>query len=122
MHEERINKLIDALESGEYNQCFGRMKTHTSFCVLGVACDIYTQENEGRWVITSYGNYANPNEAISFKLDGNPTLYHIYPPDEVLEWYGIDEEIASILTKKNDSKVSFAYLAAILKALQFNQA
>lgn len=48
MHPDKefIRKWVDALRSGNYNQCKHQLRTNTkegksSFCCLGVACDVY---------------------------------------------------------------------------------
>ena len=46
-----IQKLIQALRSGEYKQAQFSLRCEDSFCCMGVACDVYHKETgKGRWV------------------------------------------------------------------------
>ena len=45
-----IQKLIEALRSGEYEQTTKKLRRGNSFCCMGVACDIYQKETgKGEW-------------------------------------------------------------------------
>lgn len=62
--------LIDALRSGEYEQCVGQLATEEGgFCVLGVGCDLAVKNG----IITQF--------------DGNDTNLVNYPT--VQDWLGL---------------------------------
>ncbi len=44
MNREAIQKWIDALRSGDYKQCRGRLRRKDSFCATGVLCDVHSKE------------------------------------------------------------------------------
>ena len=44
MNREAIQKWIDALRSGKYKQCKGRLRRGNRFCASGVLCDIHAKE------------------------------------------------------------------------------
>lgn len=52
-NKENIRKWVDALESGEYEQCTGRLRKDDeevqSFCCLGVVTDLYAKETGEKW-------------------------------------------------------------------------
>lgn len=44
MNTQIKEKWVDALQSGDYEQGNGKLRSHQGFCCLGVLCDIYAQE------------------------------------------------------------------------------
>jgi hypothetical protein len=44
MDKELKQKWLDALESGDYKQDTGRLKTLTGYCCLGVLCKVLGEE------------------------------------------------------------------------------
>ena len=101
--ENRIT-LIEALESGKYEQGFGALKGYTCFCVLGVACDIYNSDN---WDSVGYSHY--------FKsLTGRRHLD--CPPDEVINYFGMKNGLPAKLVELNDSQCyNFREIAKYLR-------
>ena len=44
MNPQVKEKWVNALRSGEYSQCDGKLRSADGFCCLGVLCDLYSQE------------------------------------------------------------------------------
>lgn len=111
--EQRANvrKLIDALRSGKYRQ--GRFALRpgdgSTYCCLGVACDLYRLECGGEWA-----EHSDP-----IKFEGLEDVL----PDVVMGWLGcahggfeitIDGE-RDILSELNDAGYSFGAIADALE-------
>lgn len=45
---KQIQKWIDALRSGKYEQAVGMLQNDRGYCCLGVACEIFIPENKKR--------------------------------------------------------------------------
>lgn len=72
---ENIRKWVEALNSGKYKQCKGRMfdPSKTEYCCLGVACQLHADENRGEF--DDNGGYLRCSQ---------------YLPWKVMEWLGVD--------------------------------
>lgn len=46
---EHQQRWVDALRSGEYEQCEGALRRGDKYCCLGVACDLFKEELEEEW-------------------------------------------------------------------------
>jgi hypothetical protein len=78
---ERVEALAAALESGEFQQARGRLRSAdgSRHCCLGVATELFNRsEQEGSWVNSS------------FYLDGRD-WDGVLPP-AVRDWYGFADE------------------------------
>jgi hypothetical protein len=80
MNKENIQKLVNALRSGEYPQAKGALKNEDGFCCLGVACDIYAKEHRLEW---EKGNAKGFDSLL---------LETALPPSQVWLWLGGDNE------------------------------
>lgn len=78
---------IEALESGEYNQTKGFLKTSEGHCCLGVLCDLYAKKTgKGVWSESDgrkEGAYEMVTECGERSLCGLPS--------PVAEWAGLSE-------------------------------
>ena len=62
----RIRKMwVDALRSGEYTQCTGRLRRNERFCCLGVLADLFVKEGHGKWE-----SWSDPYEDRRYRMDG----------------------------------------------------
>lgn len=93
--KEARKRVAEALRSGKYTQCCGRLHKGDAFCFFGVACDLY----EPKWA----GEYWRG--AI------------FAPPVEVLEWLGMSEDVRDVFMDANDRGTTFAELADTLEQL-----
>jgi len=74
----RVKNWASALESGEYTQGTGSMKTLEGFCCLGVACDLF-----------DHLGWRRDGQNYSY-TDGIDECEGILPPN-VVNWLGIYE-------------------------------
>ena len=113
--KERRKKWADALRSGKYIQGLGRLRDMDDrFCCLGVACDIHS---DGEW------NDAPPNcDDVSYWIyevgPGFGSRYSL--PNEIREYYGLDENTVNHLVALNDGNMqqeqeSFAVIADFIE-------
>ena len=84
VNKERVQKLVDALRSGEYEQGRGGLRRDESYCCLGVACAIFQQEKpRSEWFLQedeeNFRFRATPEEDFPDDL---------FLPPLVAEWYG----------------------------------
>jgi hypothetical protein len=111
---ERMQLLVDALESGEYEQTTSVLRRDTAFCCLGVACDI---SGIGQWV-------QNGGEEFTYRCATDFSMSVL--PMDVVDWLGlerseyvsaeelpIDDELSAITM--NDTGESFAEIAQKLR-------
>lgn len=104
---DRQEKLVAALESGEYEQGqYVLRSVKDTFCCLGVACDIYHKETgNGEW-ISLHLNYEFMETATRL-------------PSEVTNWFGFSNSTgryaSGSLMDDNDKKKSFEEIAQIIR-------
>jgi hypothetical protein len=101
MNIENVDKWLDALESGAYQQCRGRLRGGDRFCCLGVGCDV---SGIDRWV-------NDPGWESKGMYLGHGGLM----PPEVMEWFGITEISFGVLAELNDSGWTFAQIANYIR-------
>lgn len=79
-NKERIQKLVDALRSGEFEQTnYCLRKGTNAFCCLGVACEIFRRETaQGAW------------ERHGFRID--EILEDVTLPGSVQCWFGFSSD------------------------------
>jgi hypothetical protein len=109
-HETRLQVLIDALESNEYQQTIGALRKGDHFCVAGVACDVYYRATgDGDWGATiADGIY-------SFKTKHSRANFVDMPP-EVQEYFRFSNADLNLLMESNDFlKLSFTDIADIIR-------
>lgn len=111
MNRENAAKLIEALQSGRYEQGFSRLRTrYDQYCCLGVACDI---SGLGEWVLESDGWY--------YKVGDNAD--YAVMPKAVADWLGTTDggeffqpdRLIGSLAGKNDNGATFEQIASILE-------
>lgn len=79
MKEEIAKRWADALDSGEYEQGHGALRTASGkFCCLGVLCDLYAKDTGNKWSDVGGGLH----------LEGESS----YLPEKVCEWAGATGE------------------------------
>lgn len=93
MNEQRAMEWADALESGEYPQAQGGLRSKRGFCCLGVACNMHAQTHP----------------EIAEQQDSH--LYYMgqssFPPLEVCDWMGMysrkggRKDLAAVLINGN---------------------
>ena len=118
MLNPNAQKWVDALRSGKYTQgqlCLRRtVEGESTFCCLGVACDLYAQEVGGKW-----GAIDRPG-AIYF-TDPNNDIVSSFLPPSVTKWLGIfwndGQTPKDTLTTLNDyEKYTFAQIADYIES------
>lgn len=121
---KNAQKLVNALESGNYAQCIGKLckkeeGRRIRYCCLGVACRLYQKEHpnfKSKKITTTYSdlNYiAFGNESDSM-------------PQEVQEWYGFssglgnftyrDGEYFSLALLNDTKKKTFKEIAKVIRS------
>lgn len=112
MREEIKAKWVAALRSGEYKQGIGRLRYDTddgtSYCCLGVLCDLAEKEGITRLHLGEEESYAH--------YDDDADLL----PPSVMRWAGLDDSDTEIrgyeLTYYNDeSQFSFNEIADLIE-------
>lgn len=98
-NKERIKLLVDALRSGEFEQCTGGLHEDGSYCCLGVACEIYRRHagENGHW------DKDDPDMFIAYHPDdGRETWDETELPAAVRSWYGF-KHCNPVLTNARDA-------------------
>ncbi len=98
-------KWLEALRSGEYKQTKSCLRNEYGFCCLGVLCDLYREENGGKWIDEGYQK--------SFLQQGS------LPAKEVVDWVGLRQSNPRVsngsrevsLSALNDNNSSFKEIA-----------
>ena len=113
-----LDKLIDALESEDYQQgrLWLRISSHGKdfYSMMGVACDVYAQEHSNvTWKLATTKEIS----PYTFQVDEDSLrCFETLPPEEVIDWYGIDTTDMDTYLELNDSlTISFMDLAARLR-------
>ena len=85
--KEHRRLWVQALRSGEYEQCREQLHTETGYCCLGVACDI-----------SGLGEWGTPGRANVGKIESETLTWYILQdesemsattlPDSVMHWLG----------------------------------
>ena len=132
MNSEVKQKWIDALRSGKYEQCSGKLRGANGYCCLGVLCDLYAQEHDTQWEFRGYGEHGdetNPQPMDYWYFEDRSE----YLPESVMDWAGLktpnpnvridvednedednwyyQDEIANV----NDSGYSFNQIAEVIQ-------
>jgi len=126
--------LVQELRSGKRKQTVGHLRDSTGFCCLGVACDVWLQENPqlGRWSQYHHRTANDPpgHEAIAFYADDDDddvSLPHSVRAD--LGWINNDGSLdierrpddahmnpKITLAELNDAGLTFDQIADIIEA------
>lgn len=79
-----MDKWLNALRVGGYEQTMERLRDDGGFCCLGVACDLYMKETGmGKWGMPTF---SRTEEAVSVPFVINQDEYTEYLPPEVADW------------------------------------
>ena len=87
MIPENIQKWIEALRSGEYNQATGSLRGPTGYCCLGVGCDISR--------VGSWGEETNDYSGTIHYITNGKYFYDSSLPDAVRDWFGLNDNIGT---------------------------
>jgi hypothetical protein len=118
MKEHVKNLWVEALNSGEYDQVEGNLKTEVGYCCLGVLCDIYAKTQKKK------GFYKKPNELGIFIFPEGPYEQNEVLPEQVQRWAGmqsnegeIDDELEAdtSLAVLNDGGKSFSDIVEVIE-------
>lgn len=132
MKKNIANKWVEALESGNYQQVDGQLKSKVNdkqcgYCCLGVLCDLYIKETgKGKWQKAADGSHDR-------KFVGNKSESAVLPK-EVMQWAGIksaegelkvpvsygilgDEsnQANSLVSLNDDARFKFKQIAKVIK-------
>lgn len=98
-------KWVEALRSDRFTQTKRFLRTKEGFCCLGVACELYREENGGEWTDAYTG--------IAFESSVK-TL-----PDKVKDWLHLRSDNGSFrqgcLSQQNDQGMTFAEIADLIE-------
>ena len=113
--EQARAKLVEALRSGEYVQARDSLRNEDRYCCLGVACDLYRQEEGGpdwdhykaRWSYmgTSHNLPERVRRWLDFKRNGGL----------LGEPFQRDSKLFESLLDMNDSGMSFTGIADVIE-------
>lgn len=130
---DNLRALVAALKSDEFTQTSGRLKADTSYCCLGVACELYRRATgKGEWRDDEFVVVSDDDETI---IDQEEKVL----PPHVRDWLGLQSSIGSFsdhwyhelitkargddsskidncLTALNDSGLSFKEIATLIEA------
>lgn len=101
----RVKALIDALKSGKYLKCNGKLKINDSYCAEGVMCDVYKQRRKNgksRWL------------EDNFMLDGKLS-YFSAPPIVVKYYFG--DNFPNLIEINDDFGWSFKKIASYINSM-----
>lgn len=111
MNKEVKRAWVEALRSGEYKQCTGRLRREDGYCCLGVLCDLYKKDHQdSNWE----GNYF-------FLFHGEHTDTAMsYLPEKVIKWAGLSSENPQYdgdgtLSGLNDEGATFDEIADVIE-------
>lgn len=99
LNKPRIQLWVDMLRSGKYKQCFLGLRSYDgcAMCVTGVAIQVWAEQT---------------------KADPEPAFYQrTFPPDEVIDWFGMrSEDMARLMGYNDSNRWSFERLAECLES------
>lgn len=82
---ENVQKWLDALRSGDYEQGKSALRSGDQYCCLGVACEVYRKETgQGEWQGRELAGGVTSIWAFRDGYDESSLL-----PSRVREWLGI---------------------------------
>ena len=100
-------RWIAALRSGEYEKGKHSMKKNnhyfdgiTRHCPLGIACEIYHSDHpsKSKWIVNL------PQEIESFCIGDFSNSSSTFPPDEVVEYFGMTPYRMRVIAGLNDDR------------------
>lgn len=133
MNPEIQEKWVNALESEEYSQTKGNLRTTSGYCCLGVLCDLYAKEKNVEWDYRYYDadkdEYDHIPESQVTHVIPEGDYYSFETEDEVIplsvcEWAGLiscaphivcEHEPETSLIDMNDNGKSFKEIASLIR-------
>jgi hypothetical protein len=104
VHQQRIEALCVALESGQYKQARGALKNALGNCCLGVACDVrdparwYTRDGHSIWAYLDDGvSEIEWSAQDEVEVISGGTI--AYLTDGVVAWYGFPDTNPTVSTE-----------------------
>lgn len=88
-NKENIKKWVDALRSGKYRQGSGKLYNGSTFCCLGVACEVALENG----VPLVKAPSKRVNSTPCYEYDG--AAYSL--PKSVQNWLGLDQTCPTIV-------------------------
>ena len=82
-----VQLALDELRAERYNQGTGLLKCGTTFCILGVFCDVFRKvTGKGKWILSDRNS-----DTQSFVLhDDDKEGDVLRMPIQVMKWYGFN--------------------------------
>jgi hypothetical protein len=115
-NKPRMLALVEALESGEYEQAQNSLRDGGKFCCLGVACDIAAKDGIGEWeLLSASGNY---------RFSDGTDYSSAFMPSGVVEYYDVGGSFRDIIElapgsdsamSMNDNGSTFTEIAAAIR-------
>lgn len=110
MNPEVKEKWIKALESGEYTQGMGYLKSELKgeyfFCCLGVLCDIHANETGNEW---------DKNDALCLDNIYSYLGEKSFLPQGLTHWANLDPDDISYLVNRNDDGSTFDEISQYIR-------
>lgn len=107
---DNAKKWIAALRGGKYKQGAGALRDGDHYCCLGVACELFLEENPGAIKVEQQDLSGHT------AYEGSVAVL----PDVVRDWLGLSTEIGQFggysLSEKNDNGTPFQQIADIIEA------
>ena len=101
--QQHLDRLIEALESDQYQQCVGTLRAgRKHYCVGGVMCEV---DGSGYWLYGAFG--------YVFRHSGLGNAFTV--PAQVREHFGINYQLMNELEQANDHGATFKELATTLR-------
>lgn len=106
MINANAKKWLAALRSDKFTQARGKLRVEDGFCCLGVACELYSEENpDAYWSTLKKLSYFNTEKEVTIKnvfLGETDVL-----PDQVKDWLGLqdrDGTFAEVMIDGDEAK------------------
>lgn len=118
-NRERIEKWVEALESGEYEQTTGALQDNHGFCCLGVLCDVAIREG----LEVEVKSYCDCGDELCDSISYDEAVEVL--PSSVQEWagltscdpsVGVDGDGKDSLAELNDAGLSFPDIADLIRS------
>ena len=106
--KENRRKWVEALRSGEYEQCTGRLHDGSGFCCLGVLCEVIGMKKKR--IATEIYYFGNASEIAPLKAQRSVGLISRNGS------FDYDNGNGSCLAEENDSGKSFSEIADIIES------
>lgn len=111
--DARQEAWAQALESGVYSQTQARLnRPDEGMCCLGVQCDLFLAarpDSGWRWSDNIFAGGIQDRER-----------HRDLPPDEVVDFFGIDSTEVDFYVNMNDNGRDFAHIARAIRDLRRN--